>query len=925
MRMPTFHYQWFLLPLAGVVFAALLGLPSASAQTTSDSAWFKVEAPIFKELTSNVAANILPAYSNKDCAANTKFVTTPQKLAGAQAEISRQVCAVQTAFGHQSATDNLIRLHDHSVAGPLKNSAGGNLTLQPIPNSRDALYMSGGLYGSYRYLIKNVADNITTEVQPDGTIIHRLKSGVAGVGLTDPARNLIDLTEVYFSDNAKWAVGDIHMQGMRRINLETGESLLFQSGYNHGVGTRPHFVSAISGDGRFVFTSDLSYGIVRLYDLSTCVANANPLLSANCQFRNILPLAQSQIVNFNGVRHVRFSTNHTLRLYLGKTTGQFSYLTLTAYGEKESLLDYLALGDSFASGEGAFSYKPGTDVRQPFNGCHLSTLSYPYLLGVRTALNSVQSVACSGARLQDIVSYNYSETAAQSKGRNDPSHDHEILTNYLPGYRPQVNFIDRNKPAHVTVSISGNDIGFGKIILACLAPGTCYASQQDRLNVVYTINSKFDQLVSTLESVKSGAGSGAAIYVVGYPSLADPNGNCAVNVRLDQAEIRFSNELIEYLNSVIKAAAARVGVKYIDVEQAFEGYRLCETKSSQVAVHGVTVGDDKSFSIPIGGDYTLDGYFTGRESFHPNQLGHRLLSDAIAGATNNFKSSMPTANHSTVEPSFAGANSLVGSGPYLLASRKILFKDNLVQNVIARGQTVTLTTKDLLPNSNAVLRIDSQSVTLTSPSANSNGALTSTFTIPSGLVSGFHTVHMETKNKAGEAIDVQKIVYVAATATDIDGDSVDNKDEVCLFIDPAQQDKDQDGTDDACDGFIDETPATPPTNETIANSEHSLITDMAPSTQVESSSDPNDNQTTYPETSVAESSQDTGSGSALGSMISAHLTPGPGADNQSELATKQTSKYARFDTIKTLLALSVIIIIILIATYLLLRKWRRRL
>lgn len=922
--MTILHYRWLLLPVAGSIFVVLAGLPPVSAQTASDSAWFRPEPPTFKELAGNVPADLLPVYGNKDCVRNTKFVTTPRNIAGAQPEISHQVCAVQTAFGYQSAAENLIRLHDHSAAGPLKSSAGGNLVLQPIPNSQDALYLSGGLYGSHYYLIKNVADNITTEVQADGTIIHRLKPGITGTGVTDPAGNLADLTEIYFSDNAKWLVGDVHLQGMRRVNLETGESLLFQPGYNHAVGTRPHFVSAISGDGRFVLTSDLSYGIIRLYDLSTCIAASDPLQPANCRFRDILPLAQSQIENFNGIRHIRFSTNHTLRFYAGTTTGQYSYFTLTAYGEKESLLDYLALGDSFASGEGAFSYKPGTDVRQPLNGCHLSTLSYPYLLGIRTLLNSVQSVACSGARLQDIVSFNYTEAVAQSKGRNDPAHDNDILANYLPGYRPQVNFIDRTRPAHVTISISGNDIGFGKIILACLAPGSCYTGQQERVNLAHTINSKFIQLVSTLESVKNGAGSGAKIYMIGYPSLADPNGNCAVNVRLDQSEIRFSNELIAYLNAVIKLAAAKAGVTYVDVEQALAGYRLCETKSNQTAVHGVTAGDDKTFSLPIGNAYTLDGYFTGRESFHPNQLGHRLLSDAIAGATNNFKVTRPAANPSVDEPSFLETSPLLGPGAYLLTPRNILFEDGLTQNVIVRGQTGPITTEGLLPGSGTVLQIDSQSVVLNGAVADSRGAISGSFTAPAGLAPGFHTLHVAAKNQAGEAVDIQKVIYIAAAATDIDGDSINNSEEACLFVDPAGQDADQDGTDDACDGFIDEPPGTPASGETTVNSEGSLASNSAPPVGTSPDNSTNTSQAAPHEAVPTEKYQDALTpGSVLGATVSDNLPAQP-TKNQSELTTEQKWKQARLGTVKILLALGIIIIILLIAVHVVYRKWRRR-
>ncbi|MGI9027247.1 MAG: SGNH/GDSL hydrolase family protein [Candidatus Saccharimonadales bacterium] len=803
------RYYW----LAAAALLPVIGGGSATA--ASDSSWFKAEPPVFKQITQSVPDALVPIYSNTDCVPNTTFVIIPTNLLKGQTGASYQTCAVATAYGEQSASDSNLRLHDTAIAGPLTNANGTNLVLHPMPNSPHAMYTSGGSFGSNRYIVKDIANNIDTVIQQSNNIVHQLKPGVTGTPLTDASGALLSLNEIYFSNNARWLVSDTHSRGMYRINTETGESLLFQSGYNHGVGVRPRFISAISADGRFVLTSEHSYGILRLYDLSTCVPNSDLTKPAACQFRDLFSYFSTQISDFKGIWHARFSTNNSLRLYILHSMGsKQSYLTLTAAGEKESLLEYLALGDSFASGEGAFNYRLGTDVREPQNTCHLSNFSYPYLLARRTGRNSAQSVACSGAKMRDVTNYNYTDLLAQSKGKADPSHDETILNNYLPGYRPQVNFVDRNKPDIVTVSISGNDIGFSKIILACLAPDTCYSSPQERLDLVHTINTTYDRLVTTFESIKYGASTQARIYALGYPFLADPDGNCAVNVRLNKAEIQFANQVVSYLNSVIQQAAAKAGVSYINLEHALNGYRLCETVSSRVAVNGVTAGDDKTFSIPLGNDYTLDGYFAGRETFHPNQKGHQLMSDAIEAATNNFSNLNPLPNIGQLKPVISSGTGLTGSNIAGLLPRKIMFEDNLVPAVWQVGKPIQLIANGLLPSKDTTLQLgsDSEARLRSTYRATATGEVSASFILPNTIPPGTYTAHLYGKNKTGEDIDVQKVIYIAATADDFDGDNIPNSEEECLLVEPALVDEDQDTIDDGCDGYIGNKPMPPPAN-----------------------------------------------------------------------------------------------------------------
>lgn len=786
-------------------FSALPGRSSLAAN--QQSSWFKNDAPSLKTIYNNYPVELLPLFSNRDCLPETKFVTIPKNILKLQKEVSHQACAVQSAFGRQSNITSGIVLNETNVSGPLKNIYGGSMQAQAIPGSEDIMLSGGGLYGLTRYILRDFTKNTDVKVQPDGSIHHQLKSGFSTESIKNPDNTLPEFTDIRFSENGRWMVGEVPFYGMSRVNLETREILRFGPPFNHANGAKPRFVSAISADGRYVVTAERDYEIFRLYDLDDC--------QAQCRSVDLLPFIKAQIPGYKNIHHLQFSNQNNIRFYAQSDTGgnsQYGYYLLTASGEKESGLDYLALGDSFASGEGAYSYKPGTDVREPSNKCHLSLVSYPYLLPALTSLNSAESIACSGAKMKDIYfpggEEEYAKNHKQSQAKEEEQHDAQIYSGFLPGYRSQLSFVKQTKPAAATVSISGNDIGFGEIVLACVMPGNCYESPQERLNLFYTINSKFEEVMATLGQIKNKAASGANIYLISYPSLADPDGSCALNVHLSKPEIEFSNQLIAYLNSVLKKSAGKAGVNFIDVEKAFYGNRMCETDSSQVAVNGLTAGDDKTLSIPLKiTSQNIDIYLSGRESYHPNQLGHQLLAAFIARGSNNFAARNPLSNSSAAEPVFDEAVAAAGANSLNANPRKITFNKSLVDSLVFKGKQANLKLDGLLPSSTAVVSLTPSNLVLGSLQTTTEGTLESAINIPAEIEPSLYTFHVSATNKSGEPTDTQKLVYIADSETDIDGDNVPNDQESCLLVMPSRTDYDQDNLDDACDGQISEPPA----------------------------------------------------------------------------------------------------------------------
>src|SRR5436190_6342335 len=117
---------------------------------------------------------------------------------------------------------------------------------------------------------------------------------------------------------------------------------------------------------------------------------------------------------------------------------------------------YVALGDSFTSGEGVPPFLPGTDKAS--NQCHRSTRSYPALLAGQTGVPAKadsRSWACSGATIGSLYSRQWDEASQLS---------HLRATTTL-----------------VTLGISGNDVGYSPVLLYCLLHVHCNLYQAPRV------------------------------------------------------------------------------------------------------------------------------------------------------------------------------------------------------------------------------------------------------------------------------------------------------------------------------------------------------------------------------------------------------------------------------------------------------------
>ena len=160
---------------------------------------------------------------------------------------------------------------------------------------------------------------------------------------------------------------------------------------------------------------------------------------------------------------------------------------------------YVAMGDSFSSGEGVTPFEAGTDTSS--NKCHRSSLAYPRLLQSDAALNlgTTAFVACSGATTSNVL---HGGSADGAWGEN-----------------PQVDALSADTEV-VTITIGGNDVGFKDFATACTI-GSCDFATTAYADIHGKITNDLPgALADTYEAIDNATSSTADIYMVGYPQIA---------------------------------------------------------------------------------------------------------------------------------------------------------------------------------------------------------------------------------------------------------------------------------------------------------------------------------------------------------------------------------------------------------------------
>lgn len=211
---------------------------------------------------------------------------------------------------------------------------------------------------------------------------------------------------------------------------------------------------------------------------------------------------------------------------------------LAAPAGAASSTQYVALGDSYASGLGSGSYGDS-------GSCYRSTLAFSQLWANAHSPASFVSVACSGATTSDVAS---SQLAALSTGTT-----------------------------LVSIVVGGNDVNFADTMEDCVIYGTdtCVSDIDAAENQAQTVlPGRLDSLYSAIHA----DAPNARVVVVGYPRFYDLSVSFCIG--LSDTSRQKINEGADVLDSVIQTAAAGHGFGFADVRGNFAaGHEICDSDS----------------------------------------------------------------------------------------------------------------------------------------------------------------------------------------------------------------------------------------------------------------------------------------------------------------------------------------------------------
>jgi alpha-tubulin suppressor-like RCC1 family protein len=297
---------------------------------------------------------------------------------------------------------------------------------------------------------------------------------------------------------------------------------------------------------------------------------------------------------------------------------------------------YVALGDSYSSGEGVPPFISPTDV----NGCHRSLGAYPELIPNRTGVPpTVEFWACSGATIRSFYKS-------------------------VSGEQPQLDELAGVPATLITLGVGGNDIGFDTIGFTCVSVKPPFKNEQ---NSQYVANcGRFleqpgqlqpDRLITELTTGAYNAQDNAyyslpalyqairvraqdsRVYVVGYPNPLPTSitGNCEADIlyengnpvvggpfnlvhaqfTIQRPDAQWMEKILSHLNSTVELDALNAGAYFIDNSQTMNGHDVCGNNKEHW-IHGVVVKNGT----------TTPSDFT----FHPNSQGQSQMADVVASA-----------------------------------------------------------------------------------------------------------------------------------------------------------------------------------------------------------------------------------------------------------------------------------------------------
>lgn len=300
---------------------------------------------------------------------------------------------------------------------------------------------------------------------------------------------------------------------------------------------------------------------------------------------------------------------YEVNVYCMTPTGQHTML----YGERiltvtsnptPTIDEYVAMGDSYSSGEGNAPFETGTF--EPGSAmCHRSSLAYPRLLAddpdFNLDLGSNGFTACSGATTSSIT------TGYNSEGA-------------------QLDKVTANTDL-ITMTMGGNNMKFSEFAEQCVRKN-CSGKPKDQAikNIVDHVIPQMEYMLGTVrDRLINLRNSDAKVLVIGYPQIVTDkpwgNGDATGCEWLNgEREAKAIRQVVQQLNTAIKNEVEAIGhnfhfISATEPDSPFAGHELCR--------------DSFAHGKPYFVNAILFPVEQRRFSFHPNKQGHEAYAELV--------------------------------------------------------------------------------------------------------------------------------------------------------------------------------------------------------------------------------------------------------------------------------------------------------
>lgn len=435
---------------------------------------------------------------------------------------------------------------------------------------------------------------------------------------------------------------------------------------------QPTATTSVNDDGKYVVVGGWSVNTEILIVDESCGASNESIayssyskmtLLNSCQYIDLSELTRLHSDPVGGTSYRRF-----MSVQMEADGSSFAYddghhwAVIYAYNMRpRSSMYYLALGDSFASGEGDASldgidhYLFGTNIYGDYlhnvarENCHQSDRAYSMLIAGNMGLNrgsNMQTVACSGAVTYDVWSRdkaNYidpaylgqstekaaewgSSTPRLSTVNNAVDLQTQARADYIPGRVQQIEQVKKAQPEYATIMIGGNDLGFSSALTSCITNlplnRTCDMATPNGMAIkareIYGYwdgaqvkGGSYDNLKQLYTDIQATSPL-TKLYVIGYPKFLDDQVLVCPTSRftLTLAERHSINQLLDYFNATIRSAAHDAGAIYIDISSALGSDVACGRSGAITGIDDLLVYWLYTQAMQ-GKQYTIDGITAG--------------------------------------------------------------------------------------------------------------------------------------------------------------------------------------------------------------------------------------------------------------------------------------------------------------------------